>query len=89
VARSLTHSGAAGHQCGMSKADDCFNDIVALVRREDAAAIDRARDKATAYLTGFGSRAAVERRSLAERLRRDGPDSDLMVQVAVAIEAIA
>jgi xanthine/CO dehydrogenase XdhC/CoxF family maturation factor len=73
----------------MSRADDCFNDIVALVRREDAAAIDRATDKANAYLAGFGSRTAVERRSLAERLRRDGPDSDLMERVAVAIEASA
>jgi hypothetical protein len=86
---SLTRSGAAGHQCGMSNVDDCFNDIVALVRREDAAAIDEARDKANAYLAGVRSRTAVERRALVDRLRRDGPDAELMEQVALAIEASA
>ena len=72
----------------MSKADDCFNEIVALVEREDANAVERARDTANAYLVGFGlAQAATERASLVARLEAKGPNTSLMKRVIAAVEA--
>jgi len=68
------------------EANACFDEIVALVGKEDANAIETAIRKMDEYLVRVEpSQVSTKRRDLVARLKREGPNTPLMEQVIAAL----